>query len=158
MSNVNRETVKTYRIPKYTISLVRDSAVSSNVKRISSSADVAKVFRAIIGATDREQFVLLCLDVKNRIIGANVVSMGSLSLSIVHPREAFKAAILMNAATVIFGHNHPSGDHEPSPEDRTLTRKLVQGGQILGIRVLDHVIVGDGTKHYYSFADEGQLN
>ena len=147
-----------YRIPLHTISLVRERTINCEDKTITQSDRAAKVFRAIIGATDREQFVLLCLDAKNRIIGANVVSVGSLSLSIVHPREAFKAAILQNAAAVIFGHNHPSGDPDPSPEDKMLTRRLVQSGEIPGIRVLDHVVIGDGTDQYYSFMDEGQLN
>ena len=157
MDTKRSETVKTYRIPKYTISLVRDSAVSSNVKRISSSADVESVVRAIIGGTDREQFVVLTLDGKNNVIGANIVSTGSVSMSIVHPRETFKMAIMQNSLSIIIAHNHPSGDPAPSPEDIQLTKRLCEGGELLGIRVLDHVIVGDGTSRYYSFADEGTL-
>ena len=72
-----------------------------------------------------------------------------------HPRETFKAAILANAAAIICGHNHPSGDCQPSKEDRAITARLVEGGKLLGISVLDHVIVGDGK--YFSFADEGLL-
>lgn len=146
-----------YRIPKYTISLVRDSSIQTDTKRMATSADAEKVLRAVIGNADREHFVVLCLDSKNAVIGANVVSIGSLSLAIVHPREAFKPAILCNAAAVILGHNHPSGDPEPSPEDRTLTARLVQCGELLGIGVLDHIIIGDGTAKSYSFADTGTL-
>jgi DNA repair protein RadC len=146
-----------YRIPLHTVSLVRERMITSEDRTVTTSAVAAAVIRAIIGHTDREQFIVLCLDTKNRIISASIVSIGSLSLSIVHPRECFKTAILQNAAAVIFGHNHPSGDPEPSPEDGQLTRRLVQAGEIIGIRVLDHVIVGDGTDRSYSFADAGHL-
>lgn len=146
-----------YRIPLHTISLIRERSITAVDNTVTQSDVAASVIRAVIGATDREQFVVLCLDAKNRVIGANVVSVGSLSLSIVHPREAFKAAILQNAASVVLGHNHPSGDPAPSPEDMALTSRLVQAGEILGIIVLDHVILGDGTEQYYSFMDSGTL-
>jgi DNA repair protein RadC len=77
---------------------------------------------------------------------------------VVHPREVFKVAILSNAAAILCGHNHPSGDPQPSREDCSLTRRLVQAGQVLGIEVLDHVIIGDGAADYYSFADQGLLH
>ena len=97
------------------------------------------------------------LDRKNKMIGVNTVSVGSLTASVVHPREVFKPAILGNAAAVICGHKHPSGDPQPSQEDRALTTRLVDAGKLLGIQVLDHVIVGDGTAGYFSFADEELL-
>src|SRR5205085_7409354 len=106
--------------------------------------------------TDREHFVILMLDQKNQVIGINTVSIGSLTASIVHPRECFKPAILSNAASIICGHNHPSGDPQPSREDRALTTRLVEAGRLLGIQVLDHIIVGRDT--YMSFADEGLLD
>ncbi len=83
------------------------------------------------------------------------ISEGSLTESVVHPREAFRPALGESAAFVIFVHNHPSGDPEPSKDDVQITRRLKETGELLGIRVLDHLIVGDGR--YYSFADEGQL-
>ena len=92
---------------------------------------------------------------ENTIIKDVTISKGSLSSSIVHPREAFNAAVRESAGAVIFLHNHPSGDPEPSPEDHALTRRLVAAGEILGIRVLDHLIIGDGR--YMSFADQGWL-
>ena len=106
---------------------------------------------------DREHFVVLLLNQKNRVIGVHTVSVGSLTASVVHPRETFKAAILANAAAIICGHNHPSGDCQPSKEDRAITARLVEGGKLLGIAVLDHVIIGDENK-YFSFADEGLLS
>ena len=87
----------------------------------------------------------------------HTVSMGSLTASIVHPREVFKAAILANTAAIVCGHNHPSGDVQPSREDRAMTKRLVDAGKLLGIEVLDHIIIGrEGV--YFSFADENILS
>src|SRR5262249_29648751 len=88
-----------------------------------------------------------------KVIGINTVSIGSLTASVVHPRECSKPAILSNAAALICCHNHPSGVPQPSQEDRALTKRLVDAGKILGINVLDHIIVGDGSATYFSFAD-----
>ncbi len=100
----------------------------------------------------------MLLDRKNQVIGFHTVSIGSLTASVVHPREVYKVAILSNAAAVIFGHNHPSGDPTPSAEDKALTSRLVEAGEILGMQVLDHVVIGDGTSRHFSFADEGLLS
>jgi len=89
------------------------------------------------------------LNIKNQIISFEVVSTGSLTSSLVHPREVYKGAILSNAASVIFMHNHPSGDPEPSNDDMEITRRLEKAGNILGIDVLDHIIVASGG--FYSF-------
>lgn len=107
--------------------------------------------------TDREMFVVMLLDRKNAVLGLNLVSVGFLTSSVVHPREVFKPAILSNSCSVILSHNHPSGDPFPSQEDRALTTRLVQGGKLLGIAILDHIIVGDGSGKYFSFADENLL-
>jgi len=103
----------------------------------------------------KEVFHCALLDTKNKLIRNEEVSVGSLSASIVHPRETFKAAIRESAAAVIFIHNHPSGDTRPSQEDILLTKRLVQAGEVLGIRVLDHIIIGDGT--HFSFRDKGMI-
>jgi DNA repair protein RadC len=95
------------------------------------------------------------LDTKNRVLGFHVVSVGSLGASLVHPREVFKIAILANAASVILVHNHPSGDPEPSAEDRRVTERLKEAGELVGIPVLDHVVIGDGR--YVSFTDRGRF-
>ena len=100
-------------------------------------------------------FVVLLLDHKNRVTGIDVVSIGSLSASLVHPREVFKAAVLANAAAILVLHNHPSGDPKPSEEDVKITARLAEAGGILGIPLLDHVVVAaDG---YTSFAEMGNL-
>src|SRR5262245_39841910 len=91
---------------------------------------------------DRENFVILILDQKNKVLGVHTVSVGGLTASIVHPRETFKAAILANAAAIIYGHNHPSGDCQPSREDRAITQRLKEAGALLGIGILDHLVIG----------------
>ena len=104
---------------------------------------------------DREEFWVIHLNTKNRMIGYEVVSVGSMSASIVHPREVFKGAIINNSAALICFHNHPSGDPTPSREDIDITKRLRDGGDLLGIRILDHIIIGD--REYRSLADAGIL-
>jgi DNA repair protein RadC len=149
--------VKPYSIPVYRVTLVRDPAMPSAVRQITSSQDAVAVVRQYLAGVDREHFIVLLLDNKHRIIGIHTVSVGSLTASVVHPREVFKVAILANAKAIICAHNHPSGYAAPSQEDRLITAKLVKGGHILGIPVLDHVIIGDGSEEAFSFADQGML-
>ena len=144
-------------IPIYRVSLVRESRLHCYHKQIRSSADASTIVHTYLADVDREYFLVLMLDQKNKIIGINTVSVGSLTASVVHPREVFKPAILSNAANILLAHNHPSGQPQPSQEDRVLTVRLVAAGKLLGISVLDHVIIGDGTSAYFSFADEGLL-
>jgi DNA repair protein RadC len=92
---------------------------------------------------------------KNDVIDRHMISLGTLTASLVHPREVYRPALQDGAAAVAFVHNHPSGDPTPSPEDRALTKRLADAGALLGIRVLDHVIVG--RERFYSFVDEGLL-
>jgi DNA repair protein RadC len=115
---------------------------------LKSPEDVAAVARSQLKGKKKEHFLVLCLDTRNRLINHKLVSMGSLDTSIVHPREVFKEAVSSCAASVIFAHNHPSGDPEPSREDIELTKRLVKAGEIIGIDVLDHIIVCD--KDYLS--------
>jgi DNA repair protein RadC len=144
-------------IPVYRVELVHEAAMSIPRPQLRSSQDAADLFRRYLGPVDREHFLVALLDRKNRVIGINTVSIGSLTASVVHPREVMKPAILSNSAAVILGHNHPSGDPQPSQEDRGLTARLVEAGTLLGMSVLDHVIIGDGTTDYYSFADHNSL-
>ena len=143
-------------IPIYRVSLVREGRLPCYEDRIRSAASASQILHTYLADVDREHFVILLLDQKNQVIGINTVSMGSLTASVVHPRECFKPAILSNAASLICGHNHPSGDCQPSREDRALTTRLVEAGKLLGIAVLDHIIIG-GEGQYFSFADEGLL-
>ncbi len=107
---------------------------------LSSAETVANYLQKSIGLETKEHFVILYLDTRNRLI-VDDVSIGTLNASLVHPREVFKKAILTNAAQCIIAHNHPSGDPEPSPQDITLTRQLVDASKIIGIDLIDHVIV-----------------
>jgi DNA repair protein RadC len=110
----------------------------------------------IFAGKKREEFQVVLLDRKNRVMKNLMISQGSLTASVVHPREVFNPAIRESAAAIICVHNHPSGDPQPSQEDRVLTTRLAQAGQLLGIQMLDHIIVGRDT--YMSFADEGLLD
>jgi len=130
----------------YELKIVRERRQGyGTVRRVRDAAQVYEAFKEEFSQLDREMFVALLLDGKNGVIGFNVVSVGSLTAALVHPREVFKPVILGNAAAVILLHNHPSGSPEPSAEDRALTERLEQAGELLGIRVLDHIIVGDGA-------------
>ena len=123
------------------------------VTHFRNSIDIYTTFRERFERADREEFLVLLLDGKNKLLGFNVVSIGNLTGSLTHPREVYKAAILGNAASIILLHNHPSGDPIPSQEDLEITKRLRESGEILGIKVLDHVIIGDGK--YLSFVDDG---
>jgi len=123
------------------------------LNRFTSAEQVFTTFEFLKHET-KEYFFTLHLDGKNRIVAVEVVSIGSLNQSIVHPREVFKTALLSSAAALILIHNHPTGDPTPSGEDRQITKRLREAGELLGVRVLDHIIVGDS---YLSFANEGLL-
>ena len=153
-----RKPAQSYRIPIYKIALVREAALTvCQPPQLCSSAQAVSVIRTYLAETDREHLLALTLDTRNRLIGINTVSVGSLNSSLGHPREIFKAAILQNAAAIILAHNHPSGDPTPSSEDRALTERIKQAAELLGIRLLDHIVVGDGTERFFSFLDEGLL-
>jgi DNA repair protein RadC len=133
-----------YLIPEYKVMLVRDKKIETDTKFINSSDDANKLLQSYLNGVDREHFVVILLNRKNGIIGINTVSVGDLSSSIVHPREVFKPAIVAGAASIIVAHNHPSGDPAPSRDDINVTKRLKEAGDILGINVLDHIIIGDG--------------
>lgn len=121
---------------------------------ISSPEDVDGLLRGRIANLDRENFVAVLLNTKNEVLEFPTISVGTLSSSLVHPREVFKPAIRASAAGVILAHNHPSGRVGPSYEDREVTRRLREAAEIIGIEVLDHVILGDG---YFSMKEHGML-
>jgi len=124
--------------------------------RIDSSATVFGHFAPLLKGMKQEIFRGIYLDGKHRVIREQTISEGTLTASLVHPREAFLPAIQASAAAVIFLHNHPSGDETPSGEDRELTSRLASCGRLLGIPVLDHVILG--ADRYFSFADHHLLD
>jgi DNA repair protein RadC len=110
---------------------------------VKSPEDVVKTARNLLKGKKKEHFVVICLDTRNHLIKTSTVSIGSLDCSIVHPREVFKDAISSSAASVIFIHNHPSGDPTPSEDDIKMTKRLIEAGEIIGIEVLDHIIICD---------------
>jgi len=124
-------------------------------QKITGPSDVSQVLRSKIGRSKQEHFLAIYVDGANNVIETRVVFKGTLNKCIVHPREIFAPAYEMRAAAVIIGHNHPSGNTEPSFEDISMTKKLSEAGSILGIEVLDHVIFTDTS--YYSFKTQGKL-
>ncbi len=125
-----------------------------STNRFSSPLQVFEMFRDLVIET-KEHFLCLHLDGKNRIICLDRVSVGSLNQSVVHIREVLKSTLLSSAAATILIHNHPSGDPSPSNEDLAITRRLKEAGELIGIPVLDHIIIGDGQ--YVSLAERGLL-
>jgi len=107
---------------------------------VSSPREAYAVLKPRIDDWTREHFLVVLLDARNGVVGIETVSVGSLTASIVHPREVFKPAVIASVAGIIVGHNHPSGDPEPSPEDLTITRRLVDAGALLGIELHDHIV------------------
>lgn len=122
--------------------------------RYTAPRQVYEAFSFLMQET-KEMFLCLHLDGKNKIQCIDLVSVGSLNQSIVHPREVFKTALLSNAAAVILVHQHPTGDPSASAEDIAITRRLKEAGELLGLKVLDHIIVGDGD--YLSFVERGLM-
>lgn len=123
--------------------------------KISSPNDAAVVMMEEMRYYKKEYFKIILLDTKNNILKVSEISIGSLNSSIVHPREVFQEAIINSSSSIILVHNHPSGEAEPSHEDISLTNRLVEGGKILGIKIIDHIIIGDGV--FYSFKEEGLI-
>jgi len=122
---------------------------------IKYAKDIAKIFIPEMSSLKKECFKGVFLDSKNRIINEETIFVGSLNESVIHPREIFQAALNENAASLVLVHNHPSGDSKPSNEDIEITKLLIKAGEILGIPVLDHIIIGD--KKYFSLKEKGLI-
>jgi DNA repair protein RadC len=122
---------------------------------IRSPQDAAEILTEQLRYLQKEHFICLFLNTKNHVIAQETLSMGSLNASIVHPREVFRAAMKCSSAAIICAHNHPSGDPTPSPEDIALTSRLMQAGEIVGIDVLDHLVIGDSS--YVSLKEKGYM-
>ncbi len=144
------------RVNIVTCKLVKECpSIAYAQRKIGQPEDAVILARSFLEDADREMMVLLCLDRKGQPTTLQTVSIGTLSSSPVHPREVFKAAILSNSASIILFHNHPSGDPCPSPEDVDITKRLQNCGDLLGIALLDHIIIG-GNSHY-SMKSRGYL-
>ena len=146
-----------YTIPGFRIALVREPGVKLAARpRIRIPAEAAPMLAQYIGEADREVFVIAMLTVRHRVLGLHTVSVGCLTSSLVHPREVLKPAILSGSAAFLAAHNHPSGDPEPSAEDIALTRRLAAAGQLVGIELLDHLILGEAGR-FVSLRERGVL-
>lgn len=141
----------------FSLKLVKEKSSLYNIssREINSDKMAYQALKEIFDmeSLTEEALVLLTVNTKNRLTGCFEVSRGSLNSSIVHPREVFKRALLNNAAGIFIAHNHPSGGPEPSQEDILLTKRLVEAGNIIGIELLDHIIVGDNS--YISLKRKG---
>jgi DNA repair protein RadC len=128
------------------------STKASESFKITSPQDVSALVMEDMRYYKKEYFKIILLDTKNKVIDIITISIGSLNSSIVHPREVFLEAVKKSSASIILLHNHPSGEVQPSREDINITQRLIEAGDIMGIKVLDHIIIGDGT--YLSFKEE----
>jgi len=142
-------------VQSYEIQLVKDRAVSVLSDECDNPAKIAAVLKEYLGSPTKEHFVVALLNSRQKVVGLSTISVGTLTASLVHPREVFQPAILLSAATIIIAHNHPSFDPTPSPEDKETTRRMIEAGKLLGIPVSDHIILGGET--FYSFMEHGLL-
>jgi DNA repair protein RadC len=127
------------------VRLVHDGVARLDLPPINCKHHASALAAHLLENRDRETFVAIHLDSKLRVLSAEVVAIGTLSATLVHPREVFKGALLSNAASIVVAHNHPSGDPTPSPEDLALTQTLIRAGELLGVAVHDHLIIGETT-------------
>lgn len=143
------------RVDIVQVKMVKERSVLYSARRIQSTSDADELVRQFLDELDREAMIVVALNAKSEPTCLQVISIGSLSASIVHPREVFKVAILSNAYSILLAHNHPSGDTTPSQEDIKLTKRIKNASDIMGVSLLDHLIIGsDG---YYSFKENGEL-
>lgn len=142
------------RVDIVSIKMVKEKSIKYETRIISTPNDAQYLFRRFLEDSDREQLIVVSLDTKNQPTTINVASIGSLNSSIVHPREIFKSAILSNANSIIIAHNHPSGDVNPSKEDISITKRLKECGELMGINLIDHIIIGDNNR-FISLKEKG---
>ena len=152
----SKKKIPAKRVNVVSLKVVKESSVLYETRNITNHYDAFRLVKSFLENSDREKFVVACLDTKNQPINIQVVSIGSLNSAIVHPREVFKVAMLSNASSIICFHNHPSGNIDPSVEDENITRRLKECGEILGIGLIDHIILGDRDR-YFSFKENNKI-
>ena len=140
----SKKKIPAKRVNVVSLKVVKESSVLYETRNITNPYDAFRLVKSFLENSDREKFVVACLDTKNQPINIQVVSIGSLNSAIVHPREVFKVA------------NHPSGNIDPSVEDENITRRLKECGEILGIGLIDHIILGDRDR-YFSFKENNKI-
>ncbi|RDW21370.1 DNA repair protein RadC [Oceanobacillus arenosus] len=143
------------RVDIVSLRLVKESSMLYKNRSVCSPEDGYDLLKKFLGDVDREYFIVICLDTKNQPTSINICHIGSLNASLVHPREVMKPAILSNAASILVGHNHPSGQADPSQEDIQVTRRLKEAGNVMGIELLDHIVMGDDS--FVSLKEQGYI-
>jgi DNA repair protein RadC len=144
------------KLMRYTKTQLIDMLVKENAVAVTTPKDaLVPILDALenIKMKDVEHFVCVTLNGNHKLVGTHIVSQGTVNSTLVHPRDVFRAAIMDNAAAIIIAHNHPSGSLEPSANDKDVTRRMKQAGDILGIQVLDHLIVSPSAQGYFSFLE-----
>lgn len=139
----------------YSVSAIRHRRRRNPPPSVRSPEEVLRLVQPLVRDADREHFYCVHLTARNTVLEVTLVSVGTVNASLVHPREVFKRAIALSAASIIVAHNHPSGDPAPSADDLDITSRLARAGEVLGIEVLDHVILAEGS--YTSFRQERLL-
>lgn len=150
------EVLKMNRVQIVSVKLAKEKTAMYETTFVNSPTIASNIVSEYLDCPDREHFVILCLDTKNKVNTIHTVSIGTLDSSLVHPREVFMVAILANTKSIILAHNHPSGDTSPSKEDLHVTKRLQEAGNILGIDILDHIVIGDNGR-YTSFKEQGLI-
>ncbi|MBT9248276.1 RadC family protein [Bacillus halotolerans] len=143
------------RVSIVSVKFVRESSILYERRSIRSPQDAYDLFKSFLEDKDREHFIVVSLDTKNQPVSINICHIGSLNASIVSPREVMKSAILSSAASIMVAHNHPSGETTESREDVEVTKRLAEAGKLMGIELLDHIIIGNGT--YNSLKEKGVI-
>lgn len=143
------------RVDIVSIKMVKEYSVGYEPRKVRNPEDAFKLFEKFVKDIDREIFLVACFNSKNEPVNISVVSIGTLGSSLVHPREVMKTAILSNSNSIMIAHNHPSGSVNPSNEDKRVTERMVNVCDILGIKLLDHIIIGDDK--YFSFKESSLI-
>lgn len=143
------------RVDFVSVKLVKEKSFLYKQRTVTDPKAAYELIKDMLESEDREKLIACFLNTKNQPVAVNIVSIGSLNSSIIHPREIFKVAVLSNAATIILYHNHPSGDPTPSSEDFSATERIKECGKLMGIDLLDHIIVGSDS--YHSMRAKGEI-
>ncbi len=153
---MDKKKIPAKRVDIVSLKLVKESSVLYETRKISNPYDAYRLVKSFLVDSDREKFVVVCLDTKNQPVSIEIVSIGTVNSAIVHPREVFKVAVLSNASKIICFHNHPSGNMDFSSEDEEITKRLQKCGEILGIELVDHIVIRDDDK-YFSFKENCKI-
>jgi len=144
--------IQAKRVDIVKIKMVKESSILYAKRKINSPSDGVDLVKDFLDGEDRECVMAVFVNTKNEPTAIHTVSIGNLNYAIIHPRELMKVAIISNSAAILLFHNHPSGDCRPSQEDISITKRLVEAGNIMGIRIMDHCIIGENGE-FYSFKE-----